>query len=119
MHMVIFGAGASYDSDPSRRPEGLAASDGRPPLANNLFGEMSEHADAMRFYPELNPVIPYLRRRDGVSVEQKLERLQGEAAGDPGRLPQIAAVRFYLQTVITHFENRWRFTAGSRTTSRC
>jgi hypothetical protein len=31
----------------------------------------------MRFYPELNPVIPYLRRRDGVSVEQKLERLQG------------------------------------------
>jgi hypothetical protein len=40
MIMVIFGAGASYDSVPSRPPRGLNARQflpNRPPLASELF----------------------------------------------------------------------------------
>lgn len=108
MHMVIFGAGASYDSNPSRRPHSLMADDGRPPLANNLFDHMAQHLDALRPYPEIRPILNHLRPNPDRSVEQMLEALQVEAENDPGRLPQIGAVRFYLQQLFWGFDVSWK-----------
>jgi hypothetical protein len=105
--MVVFGAGSSYDSISSRRPE-LAASQHRPPLANELFADRQIFGDALRQFPECLPIIPYLQNiPEGSNVERELERLQGEAATTPQRYPQLAAIRFYLHQIISVAANNW------------
>ena len=95
MLMVIFGAGASYDSSPDfppPQPQAAVATVGtrpltlhfrelwRPPLANHLFSN-PEHAysQIVQRYPKLTHILPYLRQpSDGRSVEQVLELLQDQ-----------------------------------------
>ena len=111
--MVIFGAGASYDSAPSYIPrslysKGSTVENSRPPLADELFENRPEFADAIARFPACQPVIPYLRNpAAGTSVEQALEQLQVQAEKYPPGLRQLTAIRYYLHFIIWECETRW------------
>ena len=111
MLMVVFGAGASYDSVPAH-PVGVE--DIRPPLAKDLFrtGPLTRtpSLDSLN----VRPSFPYLRV-DDVSVEQELERLQAEAEEKPERHQQLAAIRYYLHVMLWECERRWKELAGGVT----
>ena len=117
MLMVIFGAGASYDSVsslPPPPPSGFVPpglppprpldNDDRPPLANELFDNRREFVSVMDKFPQCKPIISRLRSGN---VEQELEVLQEEAEEYGIRHSQLAALRFYLQSNIWGCENRW------------
>src|SRR2546422_234015 len=103
MLMAVFGAGASYDSIPSRPPvlfppERLLD---RPPLANELFADRPRFINAMSSFPRCQPIVPYLRHlRAEDSLERVLERLQAEGDTYPERHKQLAAVRYYLHYML-------------------
>jgi hypothetical protein len=106
MLMVVFGAGASHDSDPLRpSPTGDAW---RPPLANGLFAVREEFFGALDKYPQLHPVLHYVRNLpDGVLLEQRLAELQVEQDEFPSRARELAAVRYYLQKAIWDCGDNW------------
>jgi len=108
MFMVIFGAGASYDSLASALPNGVShgAKFSRPPLAKQLFWTDRYFAQWLDYFPECHPVIPYLQGAD--NLEHTLEALQEEARTDSQRLRQITATRFYLQLMIENCGNDWK-----------
>ncbi|MDA2927090.1 SIR2 family protein [Acidobacteria bacterium AH-259-G07] len=112
MLMVIFGAGASYDSVPSRRPGSNIdpnESKYRLPLANELFDDRPHFVQAMTHFPKCQVIVPYLRKRtEGFSLEGELEKLRSEAERDPERHKQLAAVRFYLQFMLWECEDQWK-----------
>src|SRR2546425_1105282 len=97
MLMVIFGAGASYDSASALRPDRVSAT-WRPPLANQLF-DLSRFGNLVSQFPKCHPLITYLQAPDS-NVEEVLEKYQNESKGDPERIRQLAAVRYYLQTML-------------------
>jgi hypothetical protein len=113
---IIFGAGASYDSLPTYPLfPGLAdpVSSARLPLANELFENRGEFAAARGMFRRLHGIIPYLQRTlvplnsspEAKSVEEVLEDLQScEPNYRPVRQREMAAVRFYLQTIISKCE---------------
>src|SRR5438128_263155 len=111
MLMVIFGAGASYDSISSLRP---ASGDpllhpNRPPLADELFQVREPFGDALSRFPRCHPIVPYLQSipKDS-SLEHELEKINGEAVEIPDRrLPQLAAVRYYLQFIFHQLSQSW------------
>jgi len=108
--MVIFGAGASYDSFPSSpAPASPAFTDfeDRPPLASQLFADRLDFRNLARKYPKCLPLIADLEPRsgEGVSVEEFLEAYQGQADGEARS--QLWAIRYYLRDVIQHCESRW------------
>ncbi len=110
MIMVIFGAGASYDSVPSRPPElyTRGAYESRLPLANELFLDTDLFNEGIERFNECKPIIPYLRSiPPGATLEHELEVLQEEGKTDPVRLRQLAAIRFYLRYVIWRSEVNW------------
>lgn len=109
MLMVVFGAGASYDSVPSCPPEQSVHSYAeRPPLADQLFDDRPEFINAMKSFRDCLPIIPLLRhRRNGLSVEQVLQSLQAEAHDYPKRYKQLAAIRYYLQFMLSVCDMWW------------
>lgn len=115
MLLVVFGAGASYDSIPSC-PLGTWV-DLRPPLANQLFENRPIFTDALSHFPRCQAIVPYLQSSGGsVQVERELERLQGEADTDPERHRQLASVRFYLRLALYQCQRRWTELAKGVTT---
>jgi hypothetical protein len=135
MLVVIFGAGASYDSSPDfppSQPQAVqqnfgprpASPDPRefwcPPLAtqlfldtNGAFGEIVANPN----YRKLLPILPRLRQPVTGSVEQEMEVLLTEAnaqvSGDPERKRQLFAVRYYLHDLLQRVTNKWlRHTSG-------
>ena len=116
--MVIFGAGASYDSVPSRRPSRYIRGNliSRPPLATELFLADDFFAESLRRFPQCKPIVPYLQcLPGGETIEHTLEVLQAEGETDPERKRQIAAIRFYLHFVIWECERRWSDVAHGTT----
>jgi hypothetical protein len=111
MLMVIFGAGASYDSMPAHPASNGQYSQDRPPLASQLFEDREVFAVALSEFPECHPIIPWLREPKGTSLEGVLQRLQDEAKDYPTRLSQLAAVRYYLQQMLCRCEQQWRHAA--------
>lgn len=109
MLMVIFGAGASYDSSPdyaAGKTTSQKAVDARPPLADQLFEE--RFADVMGRFPDCLSIITKLRNRDSEeSVEQVLERLRAQSTKDRVSYREITAVQYYLQQMIWDCEHRW------------
>ncbi|MBI1894709.1 MAG: hypothetical protein HYS14_11415, partial [Candidatus Rokubacteria bacterium] len=105
MLMVIFGAGASYDSAPSY-PPGMGLVE-RPPLADQLFENREQFAGVLKQFPECHEIVPRLRHRSGNSVERELEALQAQAETHPERHRQLAAVRYYLQLMLFDCQARW------------
>lgn len=116
MIMVIFGAGASYDSVPSKPPSEYPRQKllDRPPLANELFLDDGVFQKALTRYPQCHPIVPYLQNPVArASIEGALETLQRDSETDIDRKRQLAAVRFYLRDVIWECEQAWsRVAAG-------
>lgn len=109
MLLVVFGAGASYDSVPHRPPDGPQGRPHRPPLANQLFEDRPLFVDAMSRFPQCQPVIPDLRNVSAtLGVEKVLSRLELEAAEYPERHKQLAAIKYYLHYVLWECERHWR-----------
>jgi hypothetical protein len=111
--MLIFGAGASYDSSPDHlvpwQPTHRSVREteaARLPLANNLFDERFGHV--MHRFPDCQTIIPLLRKRDeNVSVERVLENLQAVSGKHPQGYREMAAIRYYLQWMIWQCELDW------------
>lgn len=108
MLMVIFGAGASYDSFATHPAEKKMYPEDRPPLAVELFDNRPAFAKVLREFADCQSIVSDLRHRDPKhSVEQVLERLQSQNANDPIGQMEMAAVRYYLQKIIRDCEARW------------
>jgi len=114
--LVIFGAGASYDSVPHLPPPSnpadaiqhradLARRD-RPPLANQLFEDRREFVTAMASFPECMELIPTLRKR-GVAVEQELARIREQSKTFQRVHRELAAIRYYLHVALWECQERW------------
>ena len=79
MLMVIFGAGASYDSCSSFPPDQYPRSslDFRPPLAKELFLPLRDFRGLSAVHDRFQPLLPYLEAQE--NIEEILEgfRLTG------------------------------------------
>ena len=102
MLMVIIGAGASYDSSFDKLL-GTAA-ELRPPLADDLFHERYRQ---FRQDLPLSGILAELVPRPGRVVEEVLHRMQQQAETNPARTQQLAAVRFYLQELLSALPEQW------------
>jgi hypothetical protein len=110
MLMVIFGAGASYDSYETQRPptDGTVEED-RPPLGRELFQERESFLKFIQHFPQCQPVIGQLRRAGETGdVEQELERIREARNIDPGHYAELNAVRFYLRSAIDAVQQQWQ-----------
>jgi SIR2-like domain len=113
MILVIFGAGASYDSCPTLPVKGLNSQairnqrPERPPLAAELFYNNDIFSQPLRQYWECNPIVPYLRDIPSGSFEEQLDKLQEESRTDPIRIKQLTGIRYYLQDMLFQCENHW------------
>lgn len=97
--MVVFGAGASHDVDPTQSRAS------RPALSNELFSAI--YRDSQRRWPDFRGILKELSiasqpPEDGGStaaLEDVLQGYQSEAddRGDEDRQIQLASVRFYLR----------------------
>ncbi|SRR6266849_3164487 len=105
MLLVVFGAGASFDSVPHFPLRASAYEIFRPPLANELFGDRRPFVEVMQLYGDFLPLIPRLRGE--VQVEQILARFQEEAETYPKRYRQLAAIRYYLQRMLLDTQAAW------------
>ncbi len=107
MLMVIFGAGASYDSLVDITP-GAVETQLRPPLANQLFERRGPFEPAVQEYGECRPIIPQLRQlAQNTNLEKVLEALRAEGEYDDQRHVQLHAVRYYLRHVIGVCSQAW------------
>lgn len=117
MLVVVFGAGASFDSAPEV-PVGGPVQGNRPPLADALF-EMDRQAtaEAAAAFPRAWPALMSARAdvKAGGTVEQTLGRLQAESENDPRARSQLMALRFYLQRVLTRIPDAWDVQAVGQT----
>jgi hypothetical protein len=109
MLAVVFGAGASYDGFPTFPEDGRRMGDARMPLANELFQNRPAFEAARERFRAFLPLVPYLQNPlSNRSVEQVLEEFELEASqgGQRGHRirQQLTAIRFYLQTIISHCE---------------
>ncbi len=105
--LVIVGAGASYDSIPTR-PVRAAVLEHRLPLADQLFEPRRAFEAVQRLLPRMMGIVPNLVSRiNGESVEDVLARFSEEAKEYPERLTQLACTRFYLQSIIHSCEVGW------------
>ncbi len=111
--MVVFGAGASYDSCPTHAAplsehHGDNYRDCRLPLGDNLFEERDLFFAILERFPRALDVVPRLRHLPPkVHVEQVMETLTKEGEKDSRRHRQLAAVRYYLQSAIGDCESHW------------
>jgi hypothetical protein len=123
MLVVVFGAGASYDSSPDKLPQpGVLLEDQdddeafRPPLAEQLFDLRELFAAELEKLPGyLRSCIMLLRRRaPNVTVEEVLEKMRLEAESKPIRHQQLAEVRYYLRSALRRCVHEWnrRVTRG-------
>jgi len=109
--MVIFGAGASYDSL-ARLPPPLPesgeidrAGQWRPPLANQLFEP--RWGQQIKQFRQAQAVIPDLEKADS-DVEVVLEKFQTESQSEhPRRRIQLMAIRYYLQLMLSNCQDQW------------
>jgi UDP-2,3-diacylglucosamine pyrophosphatase LpxH len=116
MLMVILGAGASYDAIPTCPPDKFTMEQ-RLPLADELFDD--RFRGHMQTFPRCLDIVPRLHRpRPPITVERALEVLRDEAAGDPVRISQLAAIRFYLQDMLWTCETNWQAVAQGMTNHR-
>ncbi|MEA2252455.1 MAG: hypothetical protein QOG70_2697 [Solirubrobacteraceae bacterium] len=104
--MIIFGAGASFGSDPGPYPPPAVD---RPPLAKDLF-EQSYRRFA-ESYPACRPAIHHLRRALAVEspplIEEEIGRMYEAAAGNAERQQHLLALRFYLSDLIDTTAQQW------------
>lgn len=112
--MVIFGAGASFDSCPTY-PAGIQLGPEidacRLPLAKDLFDNREIFRKTLDKFPQCKTVVPRLRDpavlKGTVSIEKRLEEIREEAREYPRAAKELVAVRFYLQRALSNCEVEW------------
>lgn len=126
--MVVFGAGASYDSSPDYPPTeqdvhssieggGFYLRGVRPPLANQLFELRPIFASAAQKIPKCRLILGQLRDMSSdMSVEQELERLRERSLNYPEGRRQLLSIQFYLQWTIGECQSEWNRRTYSHTT---
>lgn len=108
--MVIFGAGASYDSvDIALNPQMKDAIQYRPPLAKDLFEPRDRFGRAIDEFNDVAPLVNRLRRaaRDELVLEDVLLELEQEARSYPERHRQLLAIRCYLRRIVSDCTTTW------------
>ena len=129
MLMVVFGAGASYDSsmdyDPSSADpiptldEYIHLRTIRPPMASQLFELRKTFAIAAQSLPKCQIPISKLRNLPpDVSIEQKLEKIREEASNYAEGRRELVSIRFYLQWIISECQRQWNDVIKSQTNYR-
>ena len=120
MLMVIFGAGASYDSSSTytigMTPPGYGLDQAndfhRLPLAKDLFANRPLFIEAIERFPQCKTIVPKLRSpavlSGRISIETVLSETQEQATTYPRAMRELAAVRCYLHYAITHCESSWK-----------
>jgi hypothetical protein len=101
--MVIFGAGASYDSL-ARGPSGEYGSVWRPPLANELFDP--RWGPYITLFPQAASLITDLEK-PGTNVEGELEKFQNDTEQYARLRVPLTAIRYYLQSMLSSCQSRW------------
>lgn len=106
--MVIFGAGASFDSDRPGAPI-QELNQMRPPLAKELVAwRFAEHATR---YPACRPIVDRLRAvmdaDPTAALESELARLTAESRDSPDVARQLMAFRFYLREIVDRTTRAW------------
>lgn len=115
--MVIFGAGASYDSCSTYPPGAMLRSADpsekyhRPPLANELFDDRPLFNTAMEAFPQLKPIVPRLRAAALVQGQTPVEVVLSEVEIQSNTYArarlELLAIRCYLQKVIAESAAHW------------
>jgi hypothetical protein len=122
--IFIFGAGASFDSDPRRRfspdehEELMQDGEWRPPLATRLFEPSSREAKECALeFPRATPILMHLRSAAaaGDDIEEVLEAYQDEKRSFSALQPQLTALRAYLSRLLTQVPTRWHEDAVGQT----
>jgi hypothetical protein len=120
--LVIFGAGASYDSVPEASRTAPPDDPLRPPLAKDLFDPgRPPFVEAVYEYHEGAGLIGEIRSlvRFGTGVEIALERYVEDAGGgDPETIRGLLAVRYYIVRVINECALNWSRRHGNVTNYR-
>jgi hypothetical protein len=103
--LIVFGAGASYDSIPQYPPP--YTDQNRPPLANELFDPRFNGLVARYHY--LHPLISRLREaaRMNIPVEEELEAINLEVARDEDTIRELLSVQSYLRDVVHGTTTAW------------
>lgn len=119
MLMVVFGAGASYDSAPDYPPgeESYPGDEWRPPLAKGLFEKRPFFVSVAEEYGKVTAIIPNLRYASG-PIEIELEKLRAETKTYSQRDCQLAAVRYYIRDIVLKCDKEWIKLAGHVTNYR-
>lgn len=112
MLMFVFGAGASFDSDPERRDPSAASSghNFRPPLAPGLFSPDNDLGkSAVADFPAAQPLLMRLRQatRRNEDVEEVLERLASSSDVYDTTAKQLLAFRAYLARLLSQIPSKW------------
>jgi hypothetical protein len=76
----------------------------RPPLANQLFD--SRFGPYIQQFRQMHAIVPDLEN-PAEGVEAVLEKFQTEAESYSRRLNQLAAVRYYLQSMLSNCQSKW------------
>jgi hypothetical protein len=107
--MVIFGAGASYDSVSEETMKSMP-SEFRPPLAKDLFENRGPFSRSLARYPSISSVVGPLRRlgRTGGTLEENLEALKTEGTTHEPTQWALNAMRFYLRDIIRDCGDAWQ-----------
>src|SRR5439155_11281621 len=118
MLMIVFGAGASYDSFAQQLPTGVRdlnalgghlrlIEDNRLPLAAGLFDQ--RFANSFPDYRICAGLFPQLAWATNTTrgVEAFLEDLSKQGAEDPVVRQQLVALRFYLARILGETARRW------------
>jgi hypothetical protein len=106
--LVIFGAGASFDSAPYYPmptlpgPSYSLPNAWRPPLASQLFD--SPYRQIVSSYPKVRAIADRLAR-SGASIEQTLQALWDDS--HPERPAQFISLRYYLAEMIEQCTRQW------------
>jgi hypothetical protein len=121
MRMVIFGAGASFDSSSTYTlgmvPPGTTQTDrdndfNRPPLAKDVFANRPLFIEAVEAFPQCKTIVHKLRdpavTSGQTSIQARLQEIEEQAKTYPQAQQELEAVRRYLQRAITECEVRWR-----------
>lgn len=106
MLLIIVGAGASFDSIPSLDPKSHK-SERRLPLAKDLFRNSAHFQNEIKKWPQMRPIVPYLRAPRTGSIEEEFDRIAAESDWDRKVSNQLTAVRYYLRSVISRCETMW------------
>ena len=103
MLLVIFGAGASFDSYESSRPG--APEPWRPPLASALFDE--RFGTVIADHREVHGIVHRLRRLADApgALEEHLERMRTD--GNPEDVKTLMGLRFYLRHLLDTVTRNW------------